>query len=526
MEKLGSGKMVADRDHNTVKTLQYKILECMADWSSEWVAVRAENMRIWEDCAALRKDLEGLKSQWESSTNVELDEIDEGIRQNRLGLQDLFNEKARLKRESSKVEARVKQIEKEIERRLLDKEVVVIEQEELDRIDKLATHYWEHPMDIWKFSAMDMIGEPLDDTIEQNAIKGKLEAKQEASRPSSPDKSKEVKYLKRKVDREPELIDSPEDDFLKQVAEVRRKTKPNKEDGSLKLSFVDVTVQGKRLAALIDTGATHSFVSRKTARSFAKKKNLERESSAFKAVKSLIKAIDGLLKDAQVRVGSWFGRLDLRVVDMDDHSMVLGLDFMRMAQAVPMVDRDLLLITAEGKNLVVPMSRRSCLGYRPRMTFVILYPKDPNIKHTDVERRKFGNIVQSTQERKFIDFISKMGKKDERNKEKASRSWKELVGISSINNLREETTHEAEPGIVSKAKKGEDYKGRDQAGIVEFCRYAMGIYDFQLTKDKLRDLGCDKEEIEAVHEYLRTQHQSDTWVDESQGGNFLAFLSS
>ena len=71
----------------------------------------------------------------------------------------------------------------------------------------------------------------------------------------------------------------------------------------------------------------------------------------------------------------------------------------------------------------------------------------------------------------------------------------------------------------------EDYEGRDPAGIVDFCRYAMGIYDFQLTKDKLKELGCTCEEIEAMHTYLRTQHQSDTWVDESQGGNFLALLS-
>lgn len=39
-----------------------------------------------------------------------------------------------------------------------------------------------------------------------------------------------------------------------------------------------------------------------------------------------------------MRVGSWFGKLDLRVVDMDDHSMVLGQDFMKLAQAIPMVD--------------------------------------------------------------------------------------------------------------------------------------------------------------------------------------------
>ena len=35
---------------------------------------------------------------------------------------------------------------------------------------------------------------------------------------------------------------------------------------------------------------------------------------------------------------------DLRVIDMDDHSMVLGRDFMVAVQAIPMMDQDILLI--------------------------------------------------------------------------------------------------------------------------------------------------------------------------------------
>lgn len=53
-------------------------------------------------------------------------------------------------------------------------------------------------------------------------------------------------------------------------------------------------------------------------------------------------------------MGSWFGKLDLRIVDLDDHSMVLGQDFFKVAQAIPMVDRDILLTTVEGRTLLVP----------------------------------------------------------------------------------------------------------------------------------------------------------------------------
>ena len=94
-----------------------------------------------------------------------------------------------------------------------------------------------------------------------------------------------------------------------------------------------------------------------------------------------------------MRVGSWFGKLDLRIVDLDDHSMVLGQDFLKLAHAIPMVDRDILLITAEGRTMLVPMNRRSFLGYRPRMASMTLYPKDLNVKQVDVEERGLGSVT-------------------------------------------------------------------------------------------------------------------------------------
>ena len=175
---------------------------------------------------------------------------------------------------------------------------------------------------------------------------------------------------------------------------------------------------------------------------------------------------------------------------------------------------------------MVPMNRRSCLGYRPRMNSMILYPKDPNVKHEDVEQRGLGSVVQKTKERKLVDFVARAGRKNEESEKGTSRTWRHLVGASATDDLHNGVANEESPSATSEAVVDEGYEGRDPAGIVDFCRYAMGIYDFQLTKNKLGELGFTCEEIEAVHRYLRTQHQSDTWVDESQGGNFLALLSS
>jgi len=418
----------------------------------------------------------------------------------------------------------MKQVANEEEEAETKKEVVVIEQE-LNYIDRLGAHYRNHPEDFRKLSSMGLINGHLVGALEQNKVEGKLEASQARPGPRSLEgPSKEVKYLRRNVKKEHKPIDTSKAEFLKKVAEVRHKTKPTEGGESLKLSFVQVTVKGRKFVALVDMGATHSFLSRKAAKSFGKKTKMGKEWSAFKAINSTIRAVDGVLKDTQVRVGPWFGKLDLRVVDMDDHSMVLGLDFMELAQAMPMVDRDILLITAKGKTMMVPMNRRSCLGYRPRMNSMILYPKDPNVKHEDAKQRGLGSIVQ-TKEKKLVDFIAKAGKKNEGSEKNISRTWRHLIGASSTKDLHNGVANEGSPSATSKAVVDGDYEGRDPAGIVDFCRYAMGIYDFQLTKNKLGELGCTCEEIEAVHRYLRTQHQSDTWVDESQGGNFLAFLS-
>lgn len=115
-----------------------------------------------------------------------------------------------------------------------------------------------------------------------------------------------------------------EEEMLKKIVKVRRKTRRrNDDESSLDLRFMSTTVHGKNFSALIDTWATHSFLSRKAASSLRKRKaSIEKELSAFKAVNSRMKAVTGVMKGTHVRVGSWFGKIDLRVIDMDDHSMM------------------------------------------------------------------------------------------------------------------------------------------------------------------------------------------------------------
>ena len=137
---------------------------------------------------------------------------------------------------------------------------------------------------------------------------------------------------------------------------------------------------------MVDTGATHSFLSRKVATSLREMKDgIEKDLSAFKGINSGMKAVNGVMKNTHLRVGSWFGKMDLRVINMDDHAMVLGQEFMVATQAIPMVDRDILLILDGGKTMMIPMTRKSRLGYQPRMASLILYEKNPDMNHDNME---------------------------------------------------------------------------------------------------------------------------------------------
>ena len=165
-----------------------------------------------------------------------------------------------------------------------------------------------------------------------------------------------------------------------------------------------------------------------------------------------------------------------------------------------MMDRDILLILDDGKTMMVPMTRKSRLGYQPRMASLILYEKDSDMDHTtSVEQRELGSMTQTTKEERMFDFVGRDLK--ERRKGADIASFLEHVAEKTTQDLHQD---DGKKDTSSDMGPGEDYAGRDPADIVDYCRYAMVIYDFQLMKDKLGKLGCTQEEVEVVHEYFKT----------------------
>ena len=76
---------------------------------------------------------------------------------------------------------------------------------------------------------------------------------------------------------------------------------------------------------MLDTGATHNFVSVDEAKRLGLKAT--KEGGTMKAVNSPAKPIARIAQGVHITLGTWSGKLDFSIVLMDDFKMVLDMEF-------------------------------------------------------------------------------------------------------------------------------------------------------------------------------------------------------
>lgn len=101
---------------------------------------------------------------------------------------------------------------------------------------------------------------------------------------------------------------------------------------------------------MLDTGATHNFITRSEAIRLGMR--YSGKSGTLKTVNTAAKPIWGIAHDVRTTIGDWSGKLKFTVVDMDDFELVLGMDFFKTTQAVPIPQLKSLLIPGEKPCLV------------------------------------------------------------------------------------------------------------------------------------------------------------------------------
>ncbi|GJU98173.1 ATP-binding cassette subfamily C member 8 [Tanacetum coccineum] len=126
------------------------------------------------------------------------------------------------------------------------------------------------------------------------------------------------------------------------------------------LQYVEATINGVKVRALVDSGATHNFVADDEAKRLGI--HATKGSRTIKVVNSLAKAIHGVAKDIRAKIGEWDGTIDLSVVPIDDFKVVLGLEFLDRVRAFPMPFANSLCILDGGKTCMVSTERDAKSG--------------------------------------------------------------------------------------------------------------------------------------------------------------------
>jgi len=75
---------------------------------------------------------------------------------------------------------------------------------------------------------------------------------------------------------------------------------------------------------------------------------------------------------ASLKVGEWFGSLDLIVAPLDDHTIILRKDFLKLSKAVPVSHENYLMFLDRTKTCDMPMMTRRKLGSMPIVSTIKL----------------------------------------------------------------------------------------------------------------------------------------------------------
>ncbi|XP_059663382.1 uncharacterized protein LOC132309045 [Cornus florida] len=121
------------------------------------------------------------------------------------------------------------------------------------------------------------------------------------------------------------------------------------------LMFMEASINGTPTRALVDTGASHNFVSLDEAKRLGLK--YSKEGGSMKAVNSAAKAIHGMAHGVQACIGEWGGHIDLSVVPMDDFKLVLGFEFLDKVRAFPIPFANTMCIMEGNTACMVPVER-------------------------------------------------------------------------------------------------------------------------------------------------------------------------
>ncbi|GAA0170025.1 hypothetical protein LIER_24378 [Lithospermum erythrorhizon] len=138
--------------------------------------------------------------------------------------------------------------------------------------------------------------------------------------------------------------------------------------------YVEAKVNDGTTRALIDTGATHNFISPEEARRL--RIRYTKEMGWIKAVNSAAQPILGVARGILIHLGEWTGTIDVIITPMDDRHMVLGVEFFHQVSSVTFEKNNTMHLHQGATTYKVPL-RRDQTGIR-RISTLHFYKEQPN----------------------------------------------------------------------------------------------------------------------------------------------------
>ncbi|KAK2977561.1 hypothetical protein RJ640_007036 [Escallonia rubra] len=133
------------------------------------------------------------------------------------------------------------------------------------------------------------------------------------------------------------------------------------------LLYMEAKLNGKLAHVLVDTGATHNFITMGEAERLGL--NVVDGGGWLKPVNAEAKPLQGMVRRVEICLGKWKGFVNFSVARMDDFKVVLGLDFLRQVNALVSPYNNAMCIMERGAACVVPLfggtsSTMILCGYR------------------------------------------------------------------------------------------------------------------------------------------------------------------
>ncbi|KAK2987896.1 hypothetical protein RJ640_003163 [Escallonia rubra] len=119
------------------------------------------------------------------------------------------------------------------------------------------------------------------------------------------------------------------------------------------LLYMEAKLNGKLAHVLMDTGATHNFITMGEAERLGL--NVVDGGGWLKTVNAEAKPLQGTVRRVEMCLGKWKGFVNFSVARMDDFKVVLGLDFLRQVNALVSPYNNAMCIMERGAACVVPL---------------------------------------------------------------------------------------------------------------------------------------------------------------------------